>query len=477
MRYVGLNLIAILLMLTVAESQSQEWQTLFDGKSLTGWRAGGNVKSFKVRDGAIVCHGPVGHLYYVGPDGKASFKNFEFVVEVKAAAHSNSGIYFHTAYQETGWPEKGYEAQVINSHFKTKDGYMERKMTGSLYAIRNVYKSPVNDNEWFSYRILVQGKTIRIYINDGLISDYTEAENPWRSGGIQQRLLSSGTFALQAHDPDSKVLFRHIKVKRLAADLPSPGTALADADLDRRLTELATSNFPLIDLHVHLKGELSLEKALAFSRLYGITYGLALNCGLKFPIANDESLANYLASYKKPPQTFLAMQAEGREWSGLFSEQARKKFDYVFTDAMTWTNKIGKRMRLWVKEECEIGDKQDFMDQLTGQIEKIFSTEPVQIYVNPTYVPGELDPEYDALWTTERIDRIINTLVKNKVALEINARRCAPSPTFIKRAKAAGVKFTFGTNNAGLDDLGHLDYCLRMIQECHLQPDDMWMPE
>jgi hypothetical protein len=477
MRCMGLNLIAILLMLTVADGQSQEWQTLFDGKSLTGWRAGGNVNSFRVQDGAIVCNGPVGHLYYVGRDGKASFKNFEFVAEVKTAVHSNSGIYFHTLYQKTGWPEKGYEAQVINSHFKTKDGYMERKMTGSLYAIRNVYKSPAHDDEWFTYRIVVQGKTIRIYINDDLISDYTEPQNAWRSSGFQHRLLSSGTFALQAHDPDSKVFYRNIRVKRLADDLATAGTPLADAALDQQLTELATTNFPLVDLHVHLKGELTLEKALAFSRLYGITYGLAVNCGLKFPVSSDESLAAYLANFKRPPQTFLALQGEGREWTGLISEQARKKFDYAFTDAMTWTNRNGRRMRLWVKEEYEIGDKQDFMEQLTGQIEHIFATEPVQIYVNPTYIPGEVDPEYDQLWTAERIDRIINTLAKNKVALEINAKRCAPKPDVIKRAKAAGVKFTFGTNNANLDDLGHLDYCLRMIKECNLQPDDMWMPE
>ncbi len=457
--------------------KSDDWLTLFDGKTLSGWKASEHGQSFQVSDEAIVCHGARAHLYYTGQDGKALFKNFEFSAQVKTGPFANSGIYFHTTWQKSGWPEKGYEAQVLNSRSANTDGHVEFKMTGSLYGIRNVYRSPVKDEEWFTYRILVQGKTIRIFINDILVSDYTEPEHPWRSDALRYRFLSHGTFALQSHDPQSKVWYRNIRVRKLADDLPSSGTALTDAALDRQLTEIAGANFPLIDFHVHLKGELTMEKTLAFSRLYGITYGLALNCGKGFPIDHDALCQQFVDNYSYPPNTFLALQAEGREWTGLFSEQTRKKFDYVFTDAMTWTNKNGQRMRLWIKEETDVGDPQDFMEQLVNQIEKIFSTEPVDIFVNPTYLPDEIALHYDELWTVERMDRVITTLVKNHIALEINARRSLPSPRFIKRAKAAGVKFTFGTNNGDLYDLGHLQYCLDMIKECKLEAKDMWMPE
>lgn len=454
-----------------------DWQTLFDGKTLTGWRTGEHAESFKVHGGAIVCDGPRSHLFYMGVDGKASFKNFEFSAEVKNAAQANSGIYFHTAWQKKGWPEKGYEAQVLNARVADQDECVEYKMTGSLYGIRNVYKSPVKDEEWFTCRIQVQGKTVRIFINDALVSDYTEPEHPWRSAGFRHRLLSSGTFALQCHDPQSHVCFRNIRVRKLPDDLPSSGSALSDSTLDRQLTEIAGVNFPLLDLHVHLKGDLTMEKALAFSRLYGITYGLAVNCGKNFPISDDTACADFIAGYHKPPTTFLAMQAEGREWLGLFSAQTRQRFDYVFTDAMTWTNQNGTRMRLWIKEETEVDDPQDFMEQLVSQIEKIFSTEPVAIYVNPTFLPDEIAAQYEELWTAERMERVIQTLKKHNVALEINSRRKIPSPAFIKRAKAAGVKFTFGTNNADLQDLGHLAYCLQMITECGLEARDLWLPE
>jgi hypothetical protein len=46
----------------------------------------------------------------------------------------------------------------------------------------------------------------------------------------------------------------------------------------------------------------------------------------------------------------------------------------------------------------------------------------------------------------------------------------------IKMAKKAGIKFSFGTNNTG-NELGQLEYCLMMIEECGLTPDDIFMPK
>jgi histidinol phosphatase-like PHP family hydrolase len=220
-----------------------------------------------------------------------------------------------------------------------------------------------------------------------------------------------------------------------------------------------------------------MEAALENARMYGFTYGIAVNCGLKMGFETDEEVRNYLATYHQPPHTWHAMQAEGREWTDMFSPETVSKFDYVFTDAMTWTNDNGKRIRLWIKEETEVGDPQDFMDQLVDRIEKILSNESVDIYVNPTYLPDEINSNYDELWTEERMDRVIAALVESGVALEINNRRMIPSPAFIKRAKAAGVKFTFGTNNGGAMDLGRMDYCLQMAGKCGLEPWDMWLPD
>jgi histidinol phosphatase-like PHP family hydrolase len=140
---------------------------------------------------------------------------------------------------------------------------------------------------------------------------------------------------------------------------------------------------------------------------------------------------------------------------------------------MTFTDSKGRRNRIWIPEEVWVDDKEQFMEQLVGKIEAIFSQEPVDIYVNPTVLPDELMPEYDKLWTTERMERVVKILSDNNIALEINARYKTPRAEMIKMAKNAGVKFSFGTNNVG-SDLGQLEYCLQMIEECGLTPNDMF---
>ena len=122
--------------------------------------------------------------------------------------HSNSGIFFHTEWTDTGRLNKGYEAQINATH-------EDPKKTGSLWIIEDVFETPVGDNEWFTYYIQVYGKRIILKVNDEVTVDYTEPENPERPEGREGRVLDSGTFALQAHDPGSIVYFKDIEVKVL----------------------------------------------------------------------------------------------------------------------------------------------------------------------------------------------------------------------------------------------------------------------
>ena len=184
-----------------------DWQSLFDGKTLNGWKASENKDTFSVRDGVIVVNGSRSHLFYVGPIGKANFKNFEFKADVMTRPGANSGMYFHSAYQETGWPKKGYEVQVNNTH-------SDWRKTGSLYAVNDVRKALAKDNEWFTQHIIVRDKRIIIKVNGKTAVDWTEPEN-FSSEGWPGRKLSTGTFALQGHDPKSIVYYKNIMVKPL----------------------------------------------------------------------------------------------------------------------------------------------------------------------------------------------------------------------------------------------------------------------
>jgi len=189
-------------------SSQNEWVSLFDGKSLDNWKVGDNAATFTVEDGMIVAHGQTAHLFYNGDVQQHNFKNFEFKAEVKTMPGSNSGIYFHTAYQESSWPRKGYEVQVNNSH-------TDWRRTGSLYGIQDVKEVYVKDNEWFTEYIKVEGKRVIVKINDKTVVDYTEPDNVKREAGDEGRVISSGTFALQGHDPNSKVYFKNIMVRTL----------------------------------------------------------------------------------------------------------------------------------------------------------------------------------------------------------------------------------------------------------------------
>jgi hypothetical protein len=188
------------------ETKSDGFQNLFDGKTMDGWKASENKNSWKVEGGALVCNGERSHLFYVGDE--KPFVNFEFQCEVMTTPGSNAGIYFHTRYQETGWPKYGFECQVNISH-------TDPIKSGSLYGVVNVSDPPAKDNEWYTTRIKVDGKRITIQINDKVVVDYTEPAAKSATNEQFDRRLGSGTFALQAHDPKSRVSFRNIKVKRL----------------------------------------------------------------------------------------------------------------------------------------------------------------------------------------------------------------------------------------------------------------------
>lgn len=450
------------------------WESLFDGRSLAGWKANENDPSAKVVDGILVCDGPRSHLFYVGPIQNASFRNFEFEAEVRTRRGANSGVYFHTEFQAKDWPTKGFEVQVNNT--ATGDGgYRENKKTASLYGLRNVYRQLVPDDAWFTLRIRVVGRHVVVHLNDVKTVDYVEPDRA-PDGGYPGRHLGRGTFALQSHDPGSHAEYRQLRVRPLPDGIPA-ADALdpASYQISPELADLHANNFPVVDLHTHLKGGLTLDDVLQRQYRTGINAGVAVNCGLGFAITNDAGIDRALAEIRHP-LVFAGMQAEGREWVKLFSREAMAKFDYVFTDAMTIFNAQGKRMRLWIPAETEVGEPEAFMDLLVARTVEILEHEPIDVWVNPTYLPEVIARDYDKLWTPARMQRVIDAAVKQRVAIEINDRFRIPSAAFLRAAHKAGAKFTLGTNNGGRDDLGTLAYSVQQVKACGLKWTDLWVP-
>lgn len=215
-RFFGASVVLIALSIsgvTHAETVSNDWISMFNGTDLTGWKANPeNPDSFKVEDGVLVVDGPRCHLFWVGdPDDPTDeqFTNFHWHAKVKTMPQANSGLYFHTQYQDSGWPAAGYECQVNQTH-------KDRKKTGGLYAVADVLdESPVKDGEWYDYDIIVDGAHIVLKINGEVTADWTEPEDWQPPKGMAGRMLSPGTFAIQAHDPKSVVHYKDLRVKRL----------------------------------------------------------------------------------------------------------------------------------------------------------------------------------------------------------------------------------------------------------------------
>ena len=191
----------------VCAADSEEgFVQIFDGKTFNGWKIGdADAKSWRIEDGALVAHGPRSHIYYVGDE--KPFKDFELKVDVMTEPGSNGGIYFHTQFQETGWPKAGFECQVNVSQ-------SDWIKTGSLYGLANIALTPAQDNKWWTQHIIVKGKKVTVKIDGKTVLEYNEPPGA-QPGAEYARKLSEGTFAFQAHDPKSVIRYKNVRVKRL----------------------------------------------------------------------------------------------------------------------------------------------------------------------------------------------------------------------------------------------------------------------
>lgn len=211
MRILTAALTASLLLASSALAQKPEkgFKSLFNGKDLDGWtKAKENEGTFSVKDGAIVASGPRCHLYYTGKVNNHTWKDFELKVDVMTLPSSNGGIYFHTEYQENNWPSKGFEVQVNNSH-------TDWRRSGGLYAVADNKEKVAEDGKWFTEHIVVKGNSVTIYVDGKKTSEWTQPADWKGANNMPGRVLSSGTVALQGHDPKSTIHYKNIRIKAL----------------------------------------------------------------------------------------------------------------------------------------------------------------------------------------------------------------------------------------------------------------------
>ncbi|MCD7913926.1 MAG: DUF1080 domain-containing protein [Tannerellaceae bacterium] len=434
--------------------------SLFDGNSTDKWATTGQVF---VEDQVLTLKGE--NASAVLKNGK--YKNFTLHMDVCTSPGGKGAVWFHT----TPTLGKGYQVAINND----REDPVWWKMSGSLISVRNLTKSFVKEEEWYKMDIQVDGNAISVHINGAPVVDYIEPASPYRVGPHATATISEGTFAIVSSG-DGDIRIRNIEVTVLPEkNFTEVNTQLIQAVNEQtdEIIRLHQEDFPVLDYHVHLKGGLTKEVAARQSRQTGINYAIAPNCGIGFPITNDQEVMKFLTEMRSEP-FILAMQAEGREWLTTFSQEVRDEFDYVFTDALTFADHKGRRTRLWIPEETWIDEEEKYMDLIVDRICEVLQ-EPMAIYVNPCFLPSPMDERYDEFWTEARMNKFVDALAKSGKGLEINELYNIPNKAIILKAKEAGVKFTFGSNNV-TPEVSDLSYSIRMKKECGLTAEHMYKP-
>jgi histidinol phosphatase-like PHP family hydrolase len=237
-------------------------------------------------------------------------------------------------------------------------------------------------------------------------------------------------------------------------------------------------DFPLVDYHIHLTPGFSLEDAVALSKERGVKFGIAEHAGAKENqyagiLTNDQELRHWIANLDGKP-VYKGVQAEWLDWPVCFSKDAVAQLDFVLSDAMTIPDRTGQRVKMW-QPSFDPGDAQDFMDQYVKWNVEVIEKEPLDIFSHPTWLPAPLDKHYDSHWTPERMKPIIDALSRTGTAVEIDSAYEIPSMPFLHLAKAAKLKFSFGSNS-GTGAVRGIDFCIQTARALGLRAEDVFSP-
>lgn len=241
---------------------------------------------------------------------------------------------------------------------------------------------------------------------------------------------------------------------------------------------LSAQNLPRVDLHAHIHDDehpaqsMKPADAAALSNKLDVRFGILAEGGCGGEIHDNSTLEEFLNSVEGLP-LYRGLQVYGFDWPNCLSRQNLSRLDYISADALVFPDRNGKSVFLWLPG-VKFDDPQDFMERYVDFTVKILA-QPIQVWANPTYLPESLQPRYDELWTAKRMQRVIDAAVKNHVAIEINSHFRIPSANFIRKAKAAGAKFSFGSNEH-VHGIGNLDYPLSVAKECGLTTSDIFVP-
>ena len=392
---------------------NSDWIELINGKDFAGWKASENAVTWSIVDSMFQAVGKRSHLFYTGEHLLDSFKNFELEVQVRTFRLANSGIYFHTHYQEVGWPSTGMEIQVNNSHVG-EGNYVELKKMASLYGTRNLYKSFGKDSIWMTVKARVESNRVQVWLDGLKTVDYIQPEIT--KPGVMR--LSKGTFCLQGHDTLSKMQYKSFKVRRLPADINSDIAAPVYGAWHDSLRVYQGKQFAFIDLNPHTD--------INASDLAQYVYNTGINASLVKPV----TAADFSSATNLPVFTGLRLSV--------------KDLPAFNTTAADYTLATSEN-----RDEAK----------------SILASGKINIWSHR-----------NEILTVKNAPALLDLARKNNVAIEIDNAARTPSIEVIKLAKAKGCKFSF-TGLIPADSIDKSLYVLDAIKGAGLDYRDLYVPK
>ncbi|MBN2589747.1 MAG: twin-arginine translocation signal domain-containing protein [Sedimentisphaerales bacterium] len=243
---------------------------------------------------------------------------------------------------------------------------------------------------------------------------------------------------------------------------------LADSDSVAKPPEY---DFPVVDYHVHLYHDP--QKAADLSKSRGVKFGIVEHTERGYNVEDDTALKKYIETLKKYP-VYIGLQPLHVGWSKNFSVELLSQLDYVLMDALTMPQE-DRSWRAIDSSNFRVNDKESFMKKYVDFNMQILTTEPIDIFGWTTFLPKDIAEDYDALWTDDIMRMMIDTAVKKDIAFEINESAKVPKLKFVKMAKEAGAKFTFGSDSHQGIQAGIMTYGLELAKQAGLTKEDMFV--
>jgi hypothetical protein len=212
-RKLALCILSSLLSLSAAAAAEPGFVSLFDGKTLNGWKLLGKTgDGYLAQDGRIICpQGGGGNLFT-----EKQYRDFVLRFEFKLLDGSNNGLGIRSPLIAGSVAYEGMELQIIDNNSARYKDIQPWQKHGSLYNVfpakTGLLKKP---GEWNEQEVIVQGRTVKVVLNGHTILDVnldsvTDQEVAAKHPGLKR---DSGHIGFLGHD--EPIEFRNIRIKEL----------------------------------------------------------------------------------------------------------------------------------------------------------------------------------------------------------------------------------------------------------------------